>query len=82
MRLTDNKMGKIIYKPHCSKCGCIIDTDEYKITYQNIYGKPTNKMPAIKVGTIINPDRCTHCGALFEAIEISMPKQLQDTFTK
>ena len=81
--MTDDKMDKIIYKPHCGKCGCIIDTSEYNISYQNIYEKPTKKIPVpIRVGTIINPDRCVHCGALFEAIEISMPKQLQDTFTK
>lgn len=79
--MTDNKIDKIIYKPHCGKCGYPINTNEYEeITYQNIYEKPTKKMPAIKVGTIINPDRCVHCGALFGAIEIAMPKELQDTF--
>ena len=71
---------KIIYKPHCSKCGSLIDTSEYEITYQDIYGRFTEMMLASKVGVNICPDRCAQCGALFDCIEVPIPKQLPDIF--
>jgi hypothetical protein len=74
------KPTKIVYKPHCGKCMFPIDTSEYEITYQDIYDRPAEMMLARKVGANIYPDRCAHCGALFDSIEIPMPKQLPDIF--
>ena len=54
---------KIIYKPHCGKCGFPIDTSEYEITYQDVY---------------VYPNKCAHCGTIFDSIEIRLPKQLND----
>ncbi len=71
---------KIIYKPRCGKCEFPIDTSEYEITYQDIYEKFNEVMLARKVGVIINPDKCPHCGALLDSIEIPLPKQLPDKF--
>lgn len=74
-------LAKIIYKPYCDKCGHPIDTDECKIVYQNIYDKSAEALPR-KVGIFIRPDKCTHCGALFDSISIELPKQLQDRFVE
>ena len=70
----------IVYKPHCGKCGFPIDTSEHKIVYQNVYEKATEVMLARKVGTNIYPNRCPHCGTVFESIEIPMPIQSPDIF--
>lgn len=64
---------KIVYKPHCGNCGFPIDTSENKIAYQEVYDYA-------KVDTIIHPRRCANCGALFNSIQIPMPKQLPDIF--
>lgn len=75
-------ISKIIYKPHCGNCGFPIDTSEYEITYQEIYKTCDEVMLTGKVGTNIYPNKCAHCGALFESIEIPYPKQLNDMYIK
>jgi ribosomal protein L37E len=74
--------NKIVYKPHCGKCGFPIDTSEYEIAWQNVYDNIhiPDKMLAGKVATNIYPYKCAHCGVPFVSIEISMPKQLNDVF--
>lgn len=74
-------MSKIIYKPHCSKCGFPIDTSEEEIAYQDIYeGCGYRNMLKDKVYTNIYPRRCSHCGEYFECIEITPPKKMPDMF--
>lgn len=36
-------MTKIIYKPHCGKCGFPIDTSEEEVAYQDVYDICSNK---------------------------------------
>lgn len=64
-------MGAIIYKPHCSKCGAVINQE---ITYKIVgeIGK-THLFGRYLVG--INPIKCARCGEVFETIEIPMPKE-------
>lgn len=56
-------MGIIIYKPHCSKCGAIID----QVTYRKI----------TELGNFIDiePSRCPRCREVFETIEIPIPEE-------
>lgn len=76
--LGEIKPTKIIYKPHCGKCGSLIDIREYGIAHQDIYEKLDGVMMARKVGTYIFPNKCAHCGVLFDSIEITPPKKYQD----
>ena len=74
-------IAQIKYIPHCSKCGAIIDE---KISYKEIqldnddakiyhrYIKYDNKI------TLVSPQRCTKCGAVFDCIEIAPPKKIID----
>lgn len=70
--------NKIVYKPHCGNCGCLIDTSEYRVAFRDIYNRTTETMLAEKVSTEIYPDRCDNCGAPFNTIEIPMPEKLND----
>lgn len=74
------KPTKIVYKPHCGKCGFPIDTSEHEIAYQDIYEPATTVMLQHEVGINIYPCKCEHCGAPFDAIEIQPPKQLRAIF--
>lgn len=76
------EVTKIIYKPHCGKCGFPIDTNECEIAYQEIYENCSEAMLARKVGANIYPYKCPHCGTLFDSIEITPPKKFQDTYIK
>lgn len=74
-------IAQIKYIPHCSKCGAIIDEkvsykeillddDDYIINHRCI--KFDNKI------TLVSPQRCTNCGAVFNYIEIEQPKKIED----
>lgn len=63
-------MGEIVYKPHCGKCGAII---EPKVKYMTVavlcrFGKFID----------IEPNRCPYCGEVFETIEIPMPEEIKE----
>lgn len=62
-------MCRIIYKPHCSNCGAIIE-DEVAYGYNML-----DKLD-FTIGTEfwICPKRCKSCGEKFEAIELKPPK--------
>ncbi len=64
-------MGTIVYKPHCSKCGAVINEE---ISYRNIVLSATPNHFA-RQWTDVFPTRCAHCNQPFTAIEIPMPKQ-------
>lgn len=62
-------MCRIIYKPHCSNCGAIIE-DEV------VYGYNILDMPdfMIRIEPWVYPNRCKSCGEIFETIELKPPK--------
>lgn len=62
-------MGTIIYKPHCGKCGAIINQ---KVIYREVKEEICKNCLSYFVD--IEPDRCAHCGNVFETIEIPIPK--------
>ena len=69
-------MGKIIYKPHCGKCDAVIDQE---VAYKkvNLFHHMSLQRYIDFMGTYIDiePNRCTHCGNVFETIEIPMPRE-------
>lgn len=76
----NNEPTKIIYKPHCGNCGALINNDIRGVEYSDIYEKSTDKMLYKKLYTQVFPVRCTNCGAIFNCIEIPMPKKFEDIF--
>lgn len=66
-------MGTIIYKPHCAKCGAIINDE---VTYRRLETRIKNSYLLHYSGLIeIEPNRCASCGEVFETIEVPMPKE-------
>ncbi len=72
-------MAEIVYKPHCSACGHLIDTSEYEIAYQDEYA-PYHGVLGVRPFAVIEPGKCPHCGAYFGSIEIPLPKKRQDLY--
>lgn len=69
-------MTYIEYKPHCAKCGVLIDE---KVAYQNVIAEgKTIAYHSYSDDTIISPYRCSHCGEMFNRIEIKMPEKDKD----
>ena len=66
------KMGEIIYKPHCSKCGAVINQE---IAYR-INTDESRKTLFLSYFSEIDPNRCPRCGEIFGTIKIIMPKEL------
>ena len=68
-------MGTIIYKPHCARCGAIIDQE---ITYSKFAAgiEKGNLYRGSCVG--IQPYSCSNCGEVFETIEIPIPKKSEE----
>ena len=67
-------MARIVYKPHCSECGAVINDD---IMYETII------LPLGEEDSILNykytnvyPMECKTCGAHFDCIEITPPINL------
>ena len=67
-------MARIVYKPHCSECGAVINDD---IMYETII------LPLGEEDSILNykytnvyPMKCKTCGAYFDCIEITPPINL------
>ena len=66
-------MARIIYKPHCSTCGAVINGD---IMYETIT-LPTSEYSIFNHEyTNIYPTRCESCGEYFDCIEIKPPTDL------
>ena len=64
-------MARIIYKPHCSECGALIDDE---IMYEKIkYGFTKYIDDEL---TYIYPTKCKACGEYFDCIEIAPPIDL------
>lgn len=63
-------MGTIIYKPHCSKCGAIINQ---KVTYRKAVEEVAKNRLYYYID--VEPNRCACCGEVFGTIVIPMPKE-------
>ena len=62
-------MGKIIYHPHCEKCGALI---KERIKFSRYYlsvGEHCLKEEYIQT----EPERCPSCGTTFDSIEVPLP---------
>jgi hypothetical protein len=69
-------MGTIIYKPHCAKCGALINDEvgyHKRITIEHNMGNYLNREPYD-----IQPNRCKVCGEYFSTIEIRHPTELEE----
>lgn len=64
-------MAQIVYKPHCSNCGAVIN-DEIKYVEYAIINKIKNITPID-----IFPYKCPCCGKYFDSIIIKPPKKEQ-----
>ena len=67
-------MGTIIYKPHCAKCGAIINEE---VTYRKLETLIAKNF-LYSGGLIeIEPNRCKSCGEWFETIEVPIPQEVR-----
>lgn len=73
-------MTRIVYKPHCGKCGFPIDTSKEEIAYQDAYEECKGFKTMPKAYTSVYPGKCPHCGEAFDCIEITPPKKLPDIY--
>ena len=62
--------SNIVYKPHCGKCGALIDED---VSFRKIIME--SDPFAYETGEVY-PNVCQKCGAIFECIEIKPPTLL------
>lgn len=64
-------MTKIVYLPHCARCGALINEE---VTYSDevIKDKASSKLYLRK--TEISPYSCKNCGEIFDVIEIKVPR--------
>lgn len=66
-------MARIIYRPHCSECGAVINDD---IMYETIM-LPLGEDSILNYKyTNVYPMKCKTCGAYFDCIEITSPIDL------
>lgn len=69
-------MGTIIYKPHCAKCGAIINEE---VTYRKLKALIAEKYLYSGCDLFeIEPNRCESCGEWFATIEVPMPKESEE----
>ena len=68
-------MSKIVYKPHCERCGALI---EQKIQFKRNMIKLDNLIPPLYASENceINPYLCEICGAVFDSIEVRLPEEI------
>lgn len=66
-------MARIIYKPHCSKCGAVINDE---VMYETITLPLDKYNPFNYEYTNIYPTKCKTCGEYFDCIEIIPPMNL------
>lgn len=70
-------MARIVYKPHCSECGALINDE---VMYEKI------ELEALKERgdfirefiNILRPTKCEVCGEYFDCIEITPPTNLTE----
>lgn len=67
-------MGKIIYKPHCSKCGEVIDGEISYTEYTNPFDPKIREFRSFD--SKISPEICVHCGEHFTHAEFVPPTKI------
>ena len=72
-----SEQGKIVYKPHCGKCGAVINT---KVAYNKIVIESYKNLHLPKETIEVFPSRCECCGQAFNMIEILLPEQLSTEY--
>lgn len=67
-------MSKIVYKPHCEKCGALI---EEKIQYRRIVIELPNHVFYRYAPEYyeFDPYKCKNCGAVFDSAEVPLPEE-------
>jgi len=70
-------MSKIIYKPHCEKCGAVINQ---KIQYKRIELEGNIDIPRVHdlIYYEFYPHRCEHCATVFDSAELQPPEEVKD----
>jgi DNA-directed RNA polymerase subunit RPC12/RpoP len=66
-------MGTILYKPHCAKCGALIDDD---IAYRGLIEHVVDSGTCQETMVMVYPNKCKCCGEPFSSIEIPLPREL------
>ena len=66
-------MEHIIYRPHCSKCGGIIYE---KVAYTKIIEEISHNLLQERSEVMVQPYKCSYCGAQFDCIKIPVPEEL------
>ena len=70
--------AKIVYWPHCSRCGAIIkERPRYGITENEVTSKNGDVLGILSTFVQIEPEICETCGAYFDCIEIEPPEQVK-----
>ena len=67
-------MAKIVYVPHCARCGALID-EEVAYSYITIKDKKLGNLYLNH--TEITPYSCKNCGEVFDGIKIIKPKRIE-----
>lgn len=72
-------MSKIVYKPHCEKCGAIIDQ---KVQFKRYTLEGNNDIPRVYVYNLtyyeFYPHQCENCGAVFDSAECQLPEEVTE----
>ena len=66
-------MSKIIYKPHCEKCGSLIDQ---KVQFRRTEVNIGNRLRYRSADYTFNPYQCKNCGAIFDSAEFQPPEEV------
>lgn len=69
-------MGRIVYKPHCAKCGALIEQNVQFKRYENML--KLNKNLQYKMNDyVFSPYRCKVCGEIFDSAEVQIPEEVE-----
>ncbi len=65
-----SRMASIIYKPHCSKCGSLIEED---IKYQELLTESQDGFYSSRYFFV--PGICPNCGEVFKDLKVMLPEK-------
>ena len=69
-------MTKIVYLPHCARCGALINEE---VTYSDeVIKDETLSKLYLRKNRNISPYSCKNCGAIFDNIKIIKPRKIVD----
>ena len=72
-------MSKIVYKPHCDKCGALI---EQEIRFKKTVLELPNRIYHLYASEYytFDPYQCKNCGAIFDSAEVQIPKEEKEEY--